>query len=242
MIFEKFVLPFQLRFKDRRTAAIALSEILKSCIPLDDRKNSIVLGIPRGGAFTADVVCNKLSIPHYDILNAKKLTDPDNKEQAIGAIMEDGFYYIKDDLVSDFQISDKYIKEEIKFRMEQILINKLQYYQNLSIIPLMEKIRESEIIILIDDGIFSGATMIVAVKWLFESMKKNFNCHEKRLIIGTPVAPKNIVEDLKREFHVEVKTVFTPSNASYRSVEQYYKKFEDITNKQVAEIIKSKQR
>ena len=56
----------------------------------DERRNAVVLGIPRGGVITADVVARKLSAKYFDIVIPRKLTDPDNKEEAIGAVMEDG--------------------------------------------------------------------------------------------------------------------------------------------------------
>jgi putative phosphoribosyl transferase len=84
MVFGKY----QFKFKDRVTAANILGESLKDKVKTQERKNAIVLRIPRGGVITADVVARKLSCK-LDIIIPRKLTDPDNKEQAIGAIMED---------------------------------------------------------------------------------------------------------------------------------------------------------
>jgi putative phosphoribosyl transferase len=67
-----------------------------------------VLGIPRGGVVTADIVAKKLSTDNFDIVIPRKLTDPDNKEQAIGAIMEDGTTYLDKELISELSIYDNY--------------------------------------------------------------------------------------------------------------------------------------
>src|SRR6187399_808820 len=91
---------FQLKFKDRAAAGNILAEKLEECI--------VVLGVPRGGVVTADVVARKLSSLNYavdfDIIVPRKLTDPDNKEQAIGAVMEDGTTYLDEELISMLQI------------------------------------------------------------------------------------------------------------------------------------------
>jgi predicted phosphoribosyltransferase len=94
MIFESIVSKFQFKFKDRVTAANILGESLKDKIKKqEEQRTAVVLGIPRGGVVTADIVAKKLSTENFDIVIPRKLTDTDNKEQAIGAIMEDGTTY-----------------------------------------------------------------------------------------------------------------------------------------------------
>ena len=84
-MFEKITNRFQFKFKDRVTAANILGESLKDKIKKqEDQRNAVVLGIPRGGVVTADIVAKKLSTDNFDIVIPRKLTDPDNKEQAIG--------------------------------------------------------------------------------------------------------------------------------------------------------------
>jgi putative phosphoribosyl transferase len=70
---------------------------LKDILKQEEQKNAIVLGIPRGGAITADIVARKLSCK-LDMIIPRKLTDPDNKEHANGAIMEDGTTYLDEEL------------------------------------------------------------------------------------------------------------------------------------------------
>src|SRR6266487_742649 len=106
MIFELIRRKFQFKFKDRAAAADILGESLKDRVKNEEeRKTAVVLGIPRGGVITADIVAKKLSTLLFDIIIPRKLTDPDNKEQAIGAIMEDGTTYIDQQLINDLQIS-----------------------------------------------------------------------------------------------------------------------------------------
>ncbi len=76
----------------RTAAAIALSDVLDGIIKKPDRNRSLIVAIPRGGVVTADTISERLSIKNFDIVISKKLTDPDNKEQAIGAVIEDQLY------------------------------------------------------------------------------------------------------------------------------------------------------
>ena len=85
MIFETIAGKFHFRFKDRVTVAGILGESLKDKLNTEERRSAIVLGIPRGGVITADIIARKLSC-RLDIIIPRKLTDPHNKEQAIGAI------------------------------------------------------------------------------------------------------------------------------------------------------------
>jgi putative phosphoribosyl transferase len=240
LIFDKIVGHFQFKFNDRAAAAIALSEILKKIIKKEDRKCTLVLAIPRGGALTGNIISQKLSIPNFDIVIPRKLTDPDNKEQAIGAVIAEGYTYILDDLVKDFQITEEYLKNETTFQVQQAEERKRKYFQNLqSSSSLCEKVKEYRIILLVDDGIATGATMIVTVKWI-RQFCKNSGLNPKRVIIAAPVVPKELTEQIKNDYAVEVATVFNPSLRSFRSVEQYHQNFEQVTDEQVIRLLKER--
>src|SRR5687768_9737576 len=110
VIFNLLSRKFQFKFRDRVAAADLLGEALKSRVSEEERKRTVILGIPRGGVVTADIVSKKLVSPFFDIIIPRKLTSPDNKEQAIGAIMEDGTSFINYQLISSLQISSKYLE------------------------------------------------------------------------------------------------------------------------------------
>ncbi|TVP40364.1 phosphoribosyltransferase [Candidatus Nitrosocosmicus arcticus] len=239
MIFSKIFRNIQIKFKDRTAAAVALSEILKGTIKRDDRKDTLVLAIPRAGIITADIVSKKLSIPNFGIVIPRKLTDPDNKEQAIGAVIDDGFTFIQHDLVKDFHITPEYLKKEISFQIQEINLRKRKYDLNLQSSVLPEKIKKYKIILLVDDGIATGATMMVTAKWIGQFVK-NPTINRKRVIIAVPVAPKNITEHIKKECSVEVETVFHPLQIKFHSVEQYHQNFEQVTDERVIQIIKGR--
>jgi predicted phosphoribosyltransferase len=226
-------------FSDRVAAAIVLSEILKSTIKTKDRRDTLVLGIPRGGILTASVICRNLSIPRFDIILSRKLTNPNNKEQSIGAVMDDGLTYIDSDIVKRFHITEEYLETEIAFQLSQIIQKKLIYSLHSEGTPLADKIKNYKKILLVDDGISSGATMRLATKWLLRICEDTKNIKMK-LILAAPVAPKNIIEDFRNEYAVEIKTVLTPSKLEFHSVEQFHKKFEQITDEQVLKILESR--
>src|SRR5215467_13171869 len=114
-MFEIISRKFQLKFKDRAAAGSVLAEILKASVKKEQR--ILVLGVPRGGVVTADSVARKLSKKafksvDFDLILPRKLTDIDNKEQAIGAIMEDGTTYLDEELTRTLQITPEYLEKE----------------------------------------------------------------------------------------------------------------------------------
>src|SRR5919109_1691694 len=120
MIFERISRNFQLKFKDRVSAASILADTTKSSVRREPKNDTIVFGIPRGGVITADIFAIRLNIPNFDIVMPRKLTDPDNKEQAIGSIMEDGTTYLDEQQIRDSGISLDYIEKEKLTQIEEI--------------------------------------------------------------------------------------------------------------------------
>ena len=190
--------------------------------------NIVVLGIPRGGVITADVVARKLSAKYFDIVIPRKLTDIDNKEQAIGAIMEDGTTYLDKEIIEELSIPSDYIEKEKAYQIQEIKRRTSLYRRE----GLEYKI-QGKVAILVDDGAATGATIIAAARWI----KKNQN--PKRLIIAIPVAPKDTVKLLKNECD-DIVVVTTSPSSSFRSVSQYYQVFDPVSDERVIEIMRSR--
>src|SRR5919109_5064820 len=131
MIFDKISdkFQFQLKLNDRAAAANILGESLKDAIKKEeDRKKSIVLGIPRGGVIIADIIARKLSA-EFNVIIPRKLRAPHNKEVAIGAVMEDGYTYLNEEIVRELDISTEYIEKEKSYQI-QVIKHRISLYRS----------------------------------------------------------------------------------------------------------------
>lgn len=224
---------FQLKFKNREFAAKILAGALEDSlkkIKVDKKSdNLLVLGIPRGGVIVADFVAQKLISSHYkcnfDIVIPRKLTAPGNQEIAIGAIFEDGTLYLNEDLIRDLGISSDYLEAEKSRQLEEIKRRKSIYLSKEIELDLKD-----QTVILVDDGAASGATIIVASRWI----KKQ---KPSKLVIAIPVTSKNILEILKRESDLVV-TGTTPSATNFKTVGQYYQEFKPVEDEDIINVIK----
>ena len=211
----------QIRFKNRSSAGEILSSLLSRY--KNDRNGVTVIGIARGGVVVADPIAEKLNAD-FDIIVPRKLRSPNNPENGVGAIMHDGSVYLDNSNVKTHQhISDEYIDME---KLEQ----KKEMERRLSIYRLHTreyKIRHRTII-LVDDGIATGATVIAAARWI----KKQ---EPKRLIIAAPVAPKQVIKYLKNEAdQIEV----IRKSSDFKAVEQFYQEFAPISDDQIVQVAK----
>jgi predicted phosphoribosyltransferase len=228
MVFNNISNKFQLKLKDRESAGKILAELLKSRIKKEERKDSLVLGIPRGGVITAGVIAKKLHC-ELDIIIPKKLTAPYNEELAIGAIMADGSTYLNE-LVKQLSLPIEYIKKEKLRQLEEIKRRNSSYPSDKTHLDLEKFNFDKKTIILVDDGAATGATVIVAVRWI----KANTNPH--RFILAIPIIPKNTLNLLKLEDIDNIEVILRP-DFNFKSIEQYYNNFNQITDAQVIETL-----
>jgi predicted phosphoribosyltransferase len=218
------------RFHDRRDAGKYLAEKIKFYIKNNFNSEAktdffIVMAIPRGGVIIGDIIASELNMD-MDIIISKKIGAENNPELAIGAIMADGSYILNEDIVNRINISDEYIHTQIEIQKKEIerrLIEfkgKKEYHNNL----------KDKVIILVDDGIATGATILAAVKWIKEKQ------HCKRLIVAVPVAPaeSNILDKLN-QIADKVIVIFTPYD--FAAVGQFYEHFDQVSDKEVKEIM-----
>src|SRR5215217_9546638 len=146
---------------------------------IDD--NVIVLAIPRGGVVIGDIISNTLHAK-LDIVVSRKIGAPNNPELAIGAAMPDGSYFLNQDIVNMLNIPKYYIteqaavqKKEIERRLQSFRGENSDYYHDYNSF-------EGKTVVLVDDGIATGATILSAAQWL----KTKQNCCK---ILIVPVAP-----------------------------------------------------
>lgn len=214
-----------MKFHDRIHAANLLAERLSSSIAKNiiNKADIIVLGIPRGGVIIADVVARKLSTD-FDIIIGRKLTAPENKELAIGAVMEDCTTYLNYYLVDALRISQEYIEKEKSHQKEEITRRREIYRKT------RDYRIEGRVVILVDDGIATGATTIVAARWIRKQKPT-------KLIIAVPVAPPQTVKALKQEADI-IEVIANPSD--FNAVGEFYENFNPVTDDQVMKVMQNR--
>ena len=181
---------------------------------------AIVFGIPRGGVIIAEIVARKLSA-EMDIAIGRKLGAPENPELAIGAIMGDGTTYTNEYLIKALKLSEDYVEREKARQLSEIRRRTTLYTKKRDY-----KIRD-RIVILTDDGIATGATIIAAARWI---RKQN----PSYLIIAVPVCPPQTVDILKQEAD-DVDVILSPETLN--SVGQFYENFDAVADDEVREIL-----
>ena len=229
VLFDSLKNKFQLRFKNRVIAAKILAGALEDSLgkmKLDKKNDSLlILGIPRGGVIVADILASKLPYNcNFDIIIPRKLTAPHNQEIAIGAIMEDSTLFLNDELINELEIDKEYIEKEKTRQLGEIKRRKSLYHDSNEIVYDIK----DKIVILVDDGAATGATLISAALWI----KKQ---HPSKLIIAIPVTSRDTLELLKNECDLVV-TGTTPSTTTFKTVGQYYQEFKPVEDQQVIEI------
>ena len=157
-----------------------LAKLLKkNQISLPNAENGIiVLAIPRGGIILGDIIANHLKC-NLDVIISRKIRAEFNEEFAIGAMMPDGSDFLNEGIAHLFNISQAYLEKEIDFQKKEIRRRLLEFRGDISYHDKFE----GKVVILVDDGIVTGSTIIASAQWV----KNNCNC--KQLVIAIPVAP-----------------------------------------------------
>lgn len=209
-----------MKFRDRVDAGNLLAERLAK----HGYAPATVLGIPRGGVILADIVAKKLAAD-FDIVIPRKLGAPENEELAIGAVMEDGTSYINRYIVSALRIPQHYIESERVRQAAEIRRRSAAYRKP----DLSYNIADKNVII-VDDGIATGATVIASARWARKQ-------HPLSLTIAVPVAPSQSVEILEQEYD-SVIVLHMPHD--FGSVGQFYEEFGPVSDDQVTQIMRSR--
>ena len=204
-------------FNDRVDAAEKLAKKLEW---LRD-EDPIILAIPRGGVIIGDVIAKALGAK-LDIIVSRKVGAPYNPELAIGAVMHDGSFFPNTDIIEAMNVSKKYIEQQVASELKEIN-RRLMKFRGTKDYRL-----EGKTVVLVDDGIATGATIFVTLQWLKRQ-------NPKRLVVAIPVGPKDTIEKLSRV--AEVVVLDSPS--FFNAVGEYYDTFEQVDDYRVIEIMSS---
>lgn len=206
-------------FKDRNHAGRVLAEMLTSY----KNTEALVFAIPAGGVPVAAEVALKLQIP-LEVAVVSKITLPWNTEAGYGAIAFDGTIILNEEMISNFGLDKRDIEKGIENTLLKVKKRVAQFKSEHS-----SRTVSGRTIIIIDDGIASGYTMLVAI----EALKK---AGASKLIIAVPTAHLENVKQLIPRVdaiycaNIRVGWSFTVADA--------YKFWNDVDEKEVIEILK----
>lgn len=209
---------FRKMFRDRKDAGIQLAEKLRH---YKDRELTVVLALPRGGVVTGVEVARYLNVP-LDVLIVRKIGFPGQREFAIGAVSETDTVILNQSIISEYDVSNDYIQDEIVKQKEEIARRVELYRGGKRIIEI-----EGRTVILVDDGVATGATVKAAIATL---KKEKIN----RLVAAIPVAPPDSANELK-ELVDEFICLEIPWD--FQAVGNFYDDFEQVTDTEVVEIL-----
>lgn len=204
-----------MRFLGRLDAGEQLSQNINITKP----KNTVVLGLPRGGIPLGLVIAKNHQVP-FDIVLAKKLVHLNYPEVAIGALAEDGEPLLN----PQFSLEDEWVKQEIARVEEENKRRRELYDAYLKHQPL-----EGKHVILVDDGIATGMTMFAAI----QAVKSKKARH---ITVAVPIIPKETYYALEKQVdnicYVEVPNHFLGA------VGAYYRQFPPVLDEEIIDMIR----
>jgi predicted phosphoribosyltransferase len=182
---------------------------------------NLIVAIPRGGVVVAAEIARILKRP-LKLLFAKKIAAPQNQELAIGAVVEDGTMYLDEELKSSFGITTDYLQST-----QRELLKSLQ--KRRATLTGKKELPDctGKTVLLVDDGIATGATVIASFFWL----KK---MHAKRMILAAPVVSGSIVQKLEM---LADQCVFLITTENFQSVGQFYQSFPQVSDGEVRKLL-----
>jgi predicted phosphoribosyltransferase len=205
-------------FRDRREAGRLLAAKLTAYA---NRPDVIVLALPRGGVPVADEVARALGAP-LDVFVVRKLGVPGSEELAMGAVATGGVRVLNDQLVNRLGIPDHLI-DAVAVREGQELARRERLYRG-GRPPLDVRDRT---VILVDDGLATGATMHAAIAALRQ-------LHPARIVVAVPTASPETCEEMRAEVD-DVICAITPE--PFQAVGRWYQDFAQTTDEEVQDLL-----
>ncbi|MBI4089284.1 MAG: phosphoribosyltransferase [Candidatus Levybacteria bacterium] len=207
-------------FRDRQEAGELLALKLKKIIK---GKDFVVIPLLRGGIVLGKKISDYFHIPLLP-LSVKKIGAPLNRELAIGAVTIDKTYYVHQDIIKHLDVDKNYLKDSLddKWKEAKIMHKKFNKGRKISL--------QEKKVIIVDDGIATGATAICAAK--YARYKK-----AREIILATPVIAKDSLRIIKMYFD---RVIFLEIPSRLVSVSQFYSYFPQVDDREVVKILNIK--
>jgi len=205
-------------FRNREDAALQLAQRLKA----RKLKDPVVLGIPRGGVVTAAILARELGA-ELDVVLSRKLRAPYQPELAIGAIGEDSEVYLNSFARKAAGVTEAYIREERDHQIAEITRRSKLFR---AVRPPVDVTQRS--VIVTDDGIATGSTMLAALHVL--SAQK-----PQEIIVAVPVAPPETIERF-RPHCSHVECLLTPGD--FEAISQFYADFQQVEDEEAVRLLR----
>lgn len=210
-------------FKNREEAGRKLATKLVSDLAIKSAENkTLVLAIPRGGVITGKEIAERLKCP-LDIIITKKIGAPGNPELAIGAVGPGGEEVIDEQLASQVGADKEYIQEQKKIIEKEIERREKELRGGRPQPDYKDKI-----IILTDDGVATGATMLAGIEVLRQH-------HPKKIIVAVPVIAKDTLKKIEAQADA---VIYLEAPWMFFAVGQFYEDFPQTTDGEVKELLK----
>ena len=206
------------KFRNRTEAGKLLASQLTDYA---NRSDVLVLGLPRGGVPVAYEVAKELNAP-LDVCLVRKLGVPGHKELAMGAIAAGGVRVINENVIDWLRISPETINEVAAMEIRE-LDRRSHIYRGNRPLPKVK----NHTIILVDDGIATGATIRAAIS----TLKKQ---KPRKLVVAVPVAGLSTCEELQAEVD-EVVCILKPEDLY--AIGLWYEDFQQTTDAEVCELL-----
>lgn len=205
-------------FEDRREAGKALGQALLTLKGSD----VTILGLPRGGVPVAYEVAKILEAP-LDVIISRKLGAPENEELAIGAVSENGKRILDDQAAFLLGISEEEVNRITAKEMEELSRRADLYRESEDLLPL-----EGKRVILVDDGIATGQTMLAAIQAI-----RDLNPRE--IYVAAPVC----AEETERKIKSEVDGLICLSSPlDFVAVAVWYRDFPQTSDAEVLRLLR----
>lgn len=186
-----------------------------------NRSDVIVLALPRGGVPVAYEVSQRLAVP-LDLMLVRKLGVPGHKEFAMGAIASGGIRILTHEVIQLNDIDEDAIAEVVEDEERELKRRELAYRQGRPSPNL-----ENKTVVLVDDGLATGATMRAAIMACREQ-------HAKKVVVAVPVAPKEAAEAIAA---IVDEAVFLAVPSPFLAVGRWYKNFGQTSDEEVQNLL-----